>query len=169
SDAAGVTLVDAVAGVTASNQGNGALLPVQSNGSSTAVPLITVASSSGGTIRNPGAVQGSAITSVTPVIGTSVPSQIPTSARPSVIAQANQVLGAAQPVVVSQSNAISPVAGAASQTVAKVQGLPNSTFVSKPQKYLIETNPVLTELKQFMSSDYLLAGLGYDPEVSAKR
>ncbi|WP_439894588.1 two-partner secretion domain-containing protein [Pseudomonas syringae] len=169
SDAAGVTLVDTVAGVTASNQGNGALLPVQSNGSSTAVSLITVASSSGGTIRNPGAVQGSAITSVTPVIGTSVASQIPTSARPSVIAQANQVTSAAQPVVVSQSNAISPVAGAASQTVAKVQGLPNSTFVSKPQKYLIETNPVLTELKQFMSSDYLLAGLGYDPEVSAKR
>ncbi|WP_423251660.1 adhesin, partial [Pseudomonas viridiflava] len=169
SDAAGVTLVDAVAGVTASNQGNGALLPVQSNGSSTAVPLITVASSSGGTIQNPGAVQGSAITSVTPVIGTSVASQIPTSARPSVIAQANQVTSAAQPVVVSQSNAVSPVAGAASQTVAKVQGLPNSTFVSKPQKYLIETNPVLTELKQFMSSDYLLAGLGYDPEVSAKR
>ncbi|RMT58907.1 Filamentous hemagglutinin, intein-containing, partial [Pseudomonas syringae pv. theae] len=28
---------------------------------------------------------------------------------------------------------------------------------------------VITELKQFMSSDYLLAGLGYDPEVSAKR
>ncbi|WP_423814595.1 adhesin [Pseudomonas viridiflava] len=169
SDAAGVTLVDTVAGVTASNQGNGALLPVQSNGSSTAVPLITVASSTGGTIQNPGAVQGSAITSVTQVIGTSVASQIPTSARPSVIAQANQVTSAAQPVVVSQSNAISPVAGAASQTVAKVQGLPNSTFVSKPQKYLIETNPVLTELKQFMSSDYLLAGLGYDPEVSAKR
>ncbi|KPY46885.1 Filamentous hemagglutinin, intein-containing [Pseudomonas syringae pv. ribicola] len=169
SDAAGVTLVDTVAGVTASNQGNGALLPVQSNGSSTAVPLITVASSSGGTIQNPGAVQGGAITSVTQVIGTSVASQIPTSARPSVIAQANQVTSAAQPVVVSQSNAISPVAGAASQTVAKVQGLPNSTFVSKPQKYLIETNPVLTELKQFMSSDYLLAGLGYDPEVSAKR
>ncbi|MEE4996584.1 filamentous hemagglutinin N-terminal domain-containing protein [Pseudomonas alliivorans] len=169
SDAAGVTLVDAVAGVTASNQGNGALLPVQSNGSSTAVPLITVASSSGGTIQNPGAVQGSAITSVTPVIGTSVASQIPTSARPSVIAQANQVTSAAQPVVVTQSNAVSPVTAPASQTVAKVQGLPNSTFVSKPQKYLIETNPVLTELKQFMSSDYLLAGLGYDPEVSAKR
>ncbi|WP_241092040.1 filamentous hemagglutinin N-terminal domain-containing protein [Pseudomonas viridiflava] len=169
SDAAGVTLVDTVAGVTASNQGNGALLPVQSNGSSTAVPLITAASSSGGTIQNPGAVQGGAITSVTQVIGTSVASQIPTSARPSVIAQANQVTSAAQPVVVSQSNAISPVAGATSQTVAKVQGLPNSTFVSKPQKYLIETNPVLTELKQFMSSDYLLAGLGYDPEVSAKR
>ncbi len=50
-----------------------------------------------------------------------------------------------------------------------MQGLPSSSFVSKPQKYLIETNPVLTELKQFLSSDYLLAGLGYDPEVSAKR
>ncbi|MDR6956180.1 filamentous hemagglutinin [Pseudomonas brassicacearum] len=58
---------------------------------------------------------------------------------------------------------------AASQTVAKVQGLPSSRFVSKPQKYLIETNPVLTDLKQFMSSDYLLSGLGYDPDVSAKR
>ncbi|MEQ4192334.1 DUF637 domain-containing protein, partial [Pseudomonas syringae] len=58
---------------------------------------------------------------------------------------------------------------AAAQTVTRVQGLPSSSFVSKPQKYLIETNPVLTELKQFMSSDYLLAGLGYDPEVSAKR
>ncbi|WP_404944474.1 beta strand repeat-containing protein, partial [Pseudomonas viridiflava] len=63
----------------------------------------------------------------------------------------------------------SPVAAAAAQTVTRVEGLPSSNFVSKPQKYLIETNPVLTELKQFMSSDYLLAGLGYDPEVSAKR
>ncbi|MEE4918438.1 filamentous hemagglutinin N-terminal domain-containing protein [Pseudomonas alliivorans] len=169
SDAAGLTLVDAVAGVTASNQGNGALLPVQSNGSSTAVPLITIASSNNGTIRNPGAVQGSAMTSVTQVTGTSVASQIPTSARPSVIAQANPVISAARPVTVAQSTAITPVTAPASQTVAKVQGLPTSTFVSKPQKYLIETNPVLTELKQFMSSDYLLAGLGYDPEVSAKR
>ncbi len=50
-----------------------------------------------------------------------------------------------------------------------MQGLPSSSFASKPQKCLIETDPVLTQLKQFMSSDYLLAGLGYDPEVSAKR
>jgi filamentous hemagglutinin len=28
---------------------------------------------------------------------------------------------------------------------------------------------VLTDLKQFMSSDYLLSGLGYDPDLSAKR
>ncbi|MGC5700857.1 filamentous hemagglutinin N-terminal domain-containing protein [Pseudomonas sp. NFXW11] len=38
-----------------------------------------------------------------------------------------------------------------------------------PHKYLIETNPALTDLKQFMSSDYLLANLGYDPDASAKR
>jgi filamentous hemagglutinin len=56
-----------------------------------------------------------------------------------------------------------------SQTVGRVQGLPSSGFVSKPQKYLIETNPVLTNLKQFMSSDYLLSKLGYDPDASAKR
>ncbi|MGI4840906.1 MAG: hypothetical protein ACRYF9_25210 [Janthinobacterium lividum] len=35
--------------------------------------------------------------------------------------------------------------------------------------YLIETNPALTNLKQFMSSDYMLAALGYDPDTSAKR
>ncbi|EGH42521.1 hypothetical protein PSYPI_08940, partial [Pseudomonas syringae pv. pisi str. 1704B] len=39
--------------------------------------------------------------------------------------------------------AITPVAAAAAQTVARVEGLPSSNFVSKPQKYLIETNPVL--------------------------
>ncbi|MFK0089671.1 DUF637 domain-containing protein [Pseudomonas sp. NPDC090755] len=54
-------------------------------------------------------------------------------------------------------------------TVAKVQGLPNSKGQSKPHKYLIETNPALTDLKQFMSSDYLLGNLGYDPDNSAKR
>ncbi|MGE7993318.1 filamentous hemagglutinin N-terminal domain-containing protein [Pseudomonas sp. NPDC089554] len=40
---------------------------------------------------------------------------------------------------------------------------------SSSHKYLIETNPALTDLKQFMSSDYLLANLGYDPDDSAKR
>ncbi|WP_445178640.1 DUF637 domain-containing protein [Pseudomonas sp. McL0111] len=34
---------------------------------------------------------------------------------------------------------------------------------------MIETNPVLTDLKSFMSSDYLLGKLGYDPDQSAKR
>ncbi|TPG98753.1 S-layer family protein, partial [Pseudomonas caspiana] len=54
-------------------------------------------------------------------------------------------------------------------TVNRVQGVPASSGQSKPQKYLIETNPVLTNLKQFMSSDYLLSNLGYDPDQSAKR
>ncbi|NWA29171.1 hemagglutinin repeat-containing protein [Pseudomonas gingeri] len=55
------------------------------------------------------------------------------------------------------------------QPLARVQGLPDMSVRSSPQKYLIETNPVLTDLKQFMSSDYLLSGLGYNPDDSAKR
>ncbi|MBX8501539.1 hemagglutinin repeat-containing protein, partial [Pseudomonas lijiangensis] len=62
-----------------------------------------------------------------------------------------------------------PGSSNATSQVARVQGLPGSTTPSNPHKYLIETNPVLTDLRQFMSSDYLLAGLGYDPEASAKR
>ncbi|MDD0994746.1 DUF637 domain-containing protein [Pseudomonas sp. TNT2022 ID1044] len=53
--------------------------------------------------------------------------------------------------------------------VPRVQGLLDNSFRSKPHKYLIETNPVLTDLKQFMSSDYLLSNLGYNPDISAKR
>ncbi|WGT36411.1 hemagglutinin repeat-containing protein [Pseudomonas atacamensis] len=53
--------------------------------------------------------------------------------------------------------------------VPRVQGLPDTSVRSNPHKYLIETNPALTELKQFMSSDYLLDKLGYDPDNSAKR
>ncbi len=57
----------------------------------------------------------------------------------------------------------------AAQPINRVQGLPNSIVAAQPHKYLIETNPALTDLKQFMSSDYLLAGLGYNPDDSAKR
>ena len=53
--------------------------------------------------------------------------------------------------------------------VTRVTGLPDTTPPSNPHKYLIETNPVLTELKSFMSSDYLLEKLGFDPDQSAKR
>ncbi|WP_269783866.1 hemagglutinin repeat-containing protein, partial [Pseudomonas protegens] len=53
--------------------------------------------------------------------------------------------------------------------IERVQGLPDSSVRSNPHKYLIETNPVLTDLKQFMSSDYLLSNLGYNPDESAKR
>jgi len=54
-------------------------------------------------------------------------------------------------------------------TINRVQGLPSNAGKSQQHKYLIETNPVLTDLKQFMSSDYLLSGLGYNPDQSAKR
>uniref|UniRef100_UPI000378610E two-partner secretion domain-containing protein n=1 Tax=Pseudomonas psychrophila TaxID=122355 RepID=UPI000378610E len=54
-------------------------------------------------------------------------------------------------------------------SVNRVQTLPDSSYVSSPQKYLIETNPALTDLKQFMSSDYLLSNLGYNPDQSQKR
>jgi filamentous hemagglutinin len=53
--------------------------------------------------------------------------------------------------------------------VTRVTGLPDTKAPSNPHKYLIETNPVLTDLKSFMSSDYLLDKLGYDPDQSAKR
>ncbi|WP_188258733.1 DUF6883 domain-containing protein, partial [Pseudomonas sp. PSB18] len=55
------------------------------------------------------------------------------------------------------------------QQLSRVKGLPDNAFKTNPQKYLIETNPVLTELKQFMSSDYLLSNLGYNPDESQKR
>ncbi|CAM3036459.1 filamentous hemagglutinin [Pseudomonas gessardii] len=54
-------------------------------------------------------------------------------------------------------------------SINRVQGLPPVTPVDNSHKYLIETNPALTDLKQFMSSDYLLAKLGYNPDDSWKR
>jgi len=54
-------------------------------------------------------------------------------------------------------------------TPAQIAGLPDAASLSRPHKYLIETNPALTHLKQFMSSDYLLSHLGYNPDESAKR
>ncbi|WP_455925615.1 two-partner secretion domain-containing protein [Pseudomonas putida] len=54
-------------------------------------------------------------------------------------------------------------------TTAGVQGVPDTSAQSQPQKYLIETNPALTNLKQFMSSDYMLSALGYNPDDSEKR
>ncbi len=53
--------------------------------------------------------------------------------------------------------------------INRVQGLPDSQFVSNPQKYLIETNPALTNLSQFLSSDYILSKLGFDPDQAQKR
>ena len=49
------------------------------------------------------------------------------------------------------------------------KGLPTSQFAANPHKYLIETNPLLTDMRQFMSSDYMLSKLGYDPDTAQKR
>jgi filamentous hemagglutinin len=55
------------------------------------------------------------------------------------------------------------------QMVTRSQGVLPSNRPAGVHKYLIETNPVLTELKQFMSSDYLLGHLGYDTDLAQKR
>ncbi|WP_439331829.1 beta strand repeat-containing protein, partial [Pseudomonas syringae] len=133
--------------------------PTGAQSGATAAVTQVVVNTQGGpviaAVRDPVAAQGSPVTAV-------VPSTVVTQNSPVSVSST-------QPAIVAQASAITPLVSAAAQTVTRVQGLPSSSFVSKPQKYLIETNPVLTELKQFMSSDYLLAGLGYDPEVSAKR
>ncbi len=82
---------------------------------------------------------------------------------------ANQAGGLNLPGLTPLASTAPVSSGANGQTLNRVQGLPGSKAVSQPHKYLIETNPVLTDLKQFMSSDYLLAGLGYNPDESAKR
>ncbi|NWF14436.1 hemagglutinin repeat-containing protein [Pseudomonas reactans] len=50
-----------------------------------------------------------------------------------------------------------------------VNGLPTSQFAANPHKYLIETNPLLTDMRQFLSSDYMLTKLGYDPDTAQRR
>ncbi|BDU09884.1 hypothetical protein PRtIB026_A33380 [Pseudomonas sp. RtIB026] len=77
---------------------------------------------------------------------------------------------APQDVRMAAAQAVSSAATAVSpQTIARVQGLPANSRAPQPHKYLVETDPVLTDLKQFMSSDYLLGNLGYDPDQSWKR
>ncbi|MDD1016649.1 hemagglutinin repeat-containing protein [Pseudomonas sp. TNT2022 ID1025] len=73
------------------------------------------------------------------------------------------------PVITQPLAVVEQITPAAEQVVNRVQGLPDNTTRSQPHKYLIETNPALTDLKQFMSSDYLLANLGYNPDESWKR
>ena len=74
----------------------------------------------------------------------------------------NQMQGAGAPS--AQTSAIdAPVV----QPLAQGQ----SANVSPPpsHKYLIETNPELTNLKQFLGSDYMLGNLGYTPDNTQKR
>ncbi|WP_201773773.1 DUF637 domain-containing protein, partial [Pseudomonas sp. PI1] len=55
------------------------------------------------------------------------------------------------------------------QGLSRVQGVPGNAASGNSHKYLIETNPELTSLKSFLSSDYLLGLLGYDPDQAQKR
>lgn len=72
-------------------------------------------------------------------------------------------------VVPSANQAQLAIAPPMAQLVAQVQGLPSSATPTNSHKYLIETNPELTNLKQFLSSDYLLGNLGVTPELTQKR
>ncbi|WDU64874.1 DUF637 domain-containing protein [Pseudomonas poae] len=54
-------------------------------------------------------------------------------------------------------------------SIPRVRGLPEIAAVDNQHKYMIETNPALTDLKQFMSSDYLLDKLGVTPDQSNRR
>lgn len=47
--------------------------------------------------------------------------------------------------------------------------LPTSQFAANPQKYLIESDPAFTNLGRFISSDYMLGKLGYNPDEAQKR
>nr|WP_238474192.1 hemagglutinin repeat-containing protein [Pseudomonas cavernicola] len=72
-------------------------------------------------------------------------------------------------VVPSANQAQLAIAPPVAQLVAQVQGLPSSATPTNSHKYLIETNPELTNLKQFLSSDYMLGNLGYDSDQAQKR
>jgi len=55
------------------------------------------------------------------------------------------------------------------QGVSGVGPQAGPTGQASGHRYLIETNPALTDLRQFMSSDYLLAQMGFDPDAAQKR
>ncbi|MEE1937635.1 hemagglutinin repeat-containing protein [Pseudomonas sp. 148P] len=133
-------------------------------------PTISQGVSVAPSVRDPVATQGGPVVTSpgSPAVAQGV--SVAPPVRSTLDTQGSPVTGAALiPVGTAQTNAITPGVSAAVQTITRVEGLPSSTFISQPHKYLVETNPVLTELKQFMSSDYLLAGLGYNPDDSAKR
>ncbi len=45
----------------------------------------------------------------------------------------------------------------------------SAATAAQPHPYLIETNPALTDLRQFLSSSYLLDTVGYNPDAAWKR
>ncbi|MEH3021628.1 MAG: hemagglutinin repeat-containing protein [Pseudomonas oryzihabitans] len=61
------------------------------------------------------------------------------------------------------------VQGSSYSGTAGVQGVSAGVGQNLPHRYLVETNPALTDLKQFLSSDYLLGHLNYNPDTTWKR
>ncbi|HEJ6403203.1 TPA: filamentous hemagglutinin N-terminal domain-containing protein [Pseudomonas aeruginosa] len=55
------------------------------------------------------------------------------------------------------------------QPIAGTQPLPGTSQPAGAHRYLIETNPELTNLKSFLGSDYLLGNLGLTPDNMQKR
>ncbi len=55
------------------------------------------------------------------------------------------------------------------QSVSQASGRTPMAPASGSHRYLIETNPALTDLRQFMSSDYMLGQLGFDPDAAQRR
>ncbi len=48
---------------------------------------------------------------------------------------------------------------------------PNGLFILSPDpkgKYLIETNPLLTNMGNFLGSDYFMSSVGFNPETNVK-
>ncbi|MDR6356287.1 adhesin HecA-like repeat protein [Pseudomonas psychrotolerans] len=96
------------------------------------------------------------------------------------LAQASKVVDSTtnQPATGSSKLRGSPLAVGSLKKVVAAQGimapevsvvLPTTVGHDLPHRYLVETNPALTDLKQFLSSDYLLGNLHYDPDTSWKR
>ncbi|MCU1748660.1 DUF637 domain-containing protein, partial [Pseudomonas sp. 6D_7.1_Bac1] len=142
--------------------------PLASVTSPVAAPLVPPVNT-----QAPGALISAPI--AVPGVVTAPTVSIPLVSNPAIATPVTRIPAVVSPLISTPNVNVSVVppsvigTPAASQTVARVQGLPDTSFKANPQKYLIETNPVLTDLKQFMSSDYLLANLGYDPDKSAKR
>ncbi|WP_305883692.1 hemagglutinin repeat-containing protein, partial [Pseudomonas sp. PA15(2017)] len=72
------------------------------------------------------------------------------------------------PLAVALSQEPATAVGEDARFVPRVQAMAASATPAA-HRYLIETNPALTELTPFLSSDYLLGKLGFDPDQAQKR
>ncbi|MDZ3826164.1 two-partner secretion domain-containing protein [Pseudomonas monsensis] len=125
----------------------------------------TVAATSGGP-RNLFVDAPAAVSDSTRIVDTFKPKPSVSKAAASAI-DASVPVNPAGPGMTNPGDDTKELTG--TRPVTRVTGLPDTKVPSNPHKYLIETNPALTNLKSFMSSDYLLDKLGYNPDLSAKR